>query len=204
MEWKTVAFFSAFALLFLSACQNAPAGEGSSRQKSAVLTAEEQEAFLEKGTDITTATFSALSGKLKSALQEQGVAGAVNYCKLAAYPLVDSLSMAYDAGIRRTSLKARNPRNKPAEAELPILQAYHNQEANGQALLPQVVAEDANTVAFYAPIIIQPLCLQCHGRLGETLKEEDYAVIRELYPEDEAIGYQAGNLRGMWSVTFRR
>ena len=205
MKWKTVIPLSAFALLFLFTCRNNKASnENAARQEPPTLTAEEQEAFLEKGADITTATFSALSGQLKSALQQGGVAGAVKYCNLVAYPLVDSLSRIHEASIRRTSLKARNPKDKPTAAELFVLEAYQANAEAREPLLPRVAAGDASTVTYYAPILIQEACLQCHGKLGETLKAEDYATIRELYPDDEATGYAAGDLRGMWSVTFRR
>jgi len=205
MKWKTVILLSAFALLFLFTCRNNTASDGSAaRQEPPTLTAEEQEAFLEKGTDITTATFNVLSGQLKSALQEKGVAGAIKYCNLAAYPLVDSLSRLHNASIRRTSLKARNPGDKPTAKEQAVLDAYHASEKAGEALLPKVLPVDASTVAYYAPIQVQEPCLKCHGKLGESLKAEDYATILELYPYDEAIGYAAGDLRGIWSVTFRR
>jgi len=47
-----------------------------------------------------------------------------------------------------------------------------------------------------------PLCEKCHGKIGSTLKEADYASIKSLYPEDMAIGYKTGDLRGMWSISF--
>ena len=117
---------------------------------------------------------------------------------------MDSLSQAHNATIRRASLKVRNPKDKPTSAELAVLEEYHAHVKAGEPLLPMVKAIDGSRAAYYAPILIQEACLQCHGKLGETLKEEDYAVIEKLYPEDEAVGYQAGDLRGMWSVTFQR
>ncbi|MCO6490668.1 MAG: DUF3365 domain-containing protein [Phaeodactylibacter sp.] len=205
MKWKTIALLASFLLFLFSACRdNAGSGEKTARQEPPALTPEEQEAYLKKGAEVTGATFAALSGTLREALQREGVAGAVKYCNLAAYPLVDSLSRMYDADIRRTSLRVRNPKDKPTEAELAVLKAYHANREAGAPLLPGVERAGSSSVAFYAPILIQEACLQCHGKLGETLLEEDYAVIRELYPGDEATGYQAGDLRGMWSVTFRR
>ncbi|MCB0560997.1 MAG: DUF3365 domain-containing protein [Lewinellaceae bacterium] len=206
MKWKTIALTGLFALLSFFACTNNTASnEPAARQEAPLeLTAEEREAFLEKGSYITATTFSALSGKLRSALQEEGVPGAVAYCNLVAYPLVDSLSQVHQATIRRTSLKIRNPKDKPTATELAVLETYHANAEKGASLLPGVVAIDQSTVAYYAPILTQELCLQCHGKIGETLKAEDYTLVKELYPEDEAIGYQSGDLRGMWSVTFRR
>ena len=55
---------------------------------------------------------------------------------------------------------------------------------------------------FFSPITTQDLCLKCHGKLGETLAVADYAVIKDLYPADDAIGYASGELRGIWSIAF--
>jgi hypothetical protein len=58
-------------------------------------------------------------------------------------------------------------------------------------------------VTFYMPItIISPLCLRCHGKIGTDISQEDYAVIKSLYPNDEATSYTMNELRGMWKVEF--
>ncbi|MCB9265944.1 MAG: DUF3365 domain-containing protein [Lewinellaceae bacterium] len=205
MKWKIHSLPGLLALFFLFTCNNNTASNQSAPPKEqGSLTNKEREAVLEKGAGITSATFAALSGQLRNALQKEGVAGAVKYCNLVAYPLVDSLSRVHGAAIRRTSLKVRNPEDKPTDAELAVLQEYHTLAEAGEPLQPAVRAIDASTVAYYAPIQTQELCLKCHGIPGETIKEDDYAIIRQLYPEDEAIGYQAGDLRGMWSVRLKR
>ncbi len=91
-----------FASLFIGilACENNTATDKTSPEK-------DQEIYISKGKAIAGATFSALSGKLKSAIEEGGVANAVQYCNIAAMPLVDSLSKVHKATIRRTSSKKR-------------------------------------------------------------------------------------------------
>ncbi len=199
MKW----IFSLSALLLLTAACTNQGSSGSGQESEPVLTEQQKQAYLEKGQDISMATFSALSSQLASALRESGVEGAVEYCNLVAYPLVDSLSAVHDATIRRTSFKVRNPKDAPTAQERAVLEEYHAREAAGQSPEARVVKLNGKQIAYYAPIRIQPLCLQCHGKLGESLKEEDYAIIKELYPKDEAIGYENGDLRGMWSITFR-
>lgn len=71
-----------------------------------------------KGTDIATTSFFALSGKLKAALEQGGVPNALEYCKISAYPLIDSLSELHHATIRRTSLKLRNSNNAPSPGKV--------------------------------------------------------------------------------------
>lgn len=193
--------FSLSAVLFLFAgC----APTASDDQAATELTEAQKEAYLQQGKAIATATFAELSGQLQAAMQEGGVPHAVRYCNTVAYPLVDSLSDVHGADIRRTSLLIRNPKDAPTPREREQLEAYASAKKAGNPLQPVVKAVSAEEIAFYAPISMQPLCLKCHGQLGETLAEADYAVIKEKYPADEAIGYQAGDLRGMWSITFAR
>lgn len=195
---KIKLLFLSFALLLTAvfSCENQ-----SSNQEEAAAPVSDS-VYLEKGKLIAAATFAALSGKLQAAMAEGGVPNAVEYCNLAAYPLVDSLSKVHQADIRRTSLKVRNPENSPSEAEKTALEFYAQAMSAGQALRPQVQRSD-DGVIFYAPIQINAFCLQCHGKVGETLRAEDYAVIQKLYPEDRAVGYSEGDLRGIWSIRFR-
>ena len=198
-------FFTLFSIFFtFSACGPASQDSEAGDAGDGALTDVEQRQVIDDGKAIAQATFAELSSNLAVAMSEGGVENAVQYCNLVAYPLVDSLSAVHDAVIRRTSLRVRNPRNQPSEAERAILQAYHEQASEGEALTPQVERLNGQRIAFYAPIKIQPLCLQCHGKVGEDVKESDYALIRERYPEDEATGYEPGDLRGMWSITFEQ
>ena len=40
-------------------------------------------------------------------------------------------------------------------------------------------------------------CLKCHG---ETIEPETAAILDELYPEDKARGYKAGQVRGAFTL----
>jgi hypothetical protein len=184
--------------LFFSNCNS-----GGEKQND-TLTETETQAYLEKGKTITAGTFSQMSARLASALETGGVSHAVQYCNTVALPLTDSLSNIYQATVRRTSMKIRNLENRPVEWEKEVLNTFFAQKTTGETLKPIVEQIDAQTVAFAAPISMLPLCLNCHGTPGETMKAEDYAVIKNLYPADEAINYAEGDLRGMWSITFKK
>lgn len=185
--------------IFLLGC-----GPGTSTSDEPVALEEAaRQAYLERGKAIAGATFTALSTKLQAALQEGGVANAIGYCQLNAFPLVDSLSEVHGAEIRRTSLKVRNPEDTPTAAERTVLETYAAQDAAGEQLAPMVQALENQQVAFFAPIRTNAFCLQCHGVPGETISPTDYELIKEYYPKDEAIGYQDGDLRGMWSIRFK-
>ena len=153
--------------------------------------------LLEQGQEITALTFQALATELQGVMQKGGVAGAVQYCNLEAMPITDSLSAKYNVKIKRTSGKTRNPFNKPNVEEQHYLNVYKNQLESGMKLSPKLIKKEATK--FYAPIMVNDFCLKCHGLKSEI---KDYESIANLYPFDKATGYSAGDLRGMWSVTF--
>lgn len=160
--------------------------------------------WLDDGQVIQQATFAALSGKLQEAMAEGGVPGALRYCNVAAYPLTDSLSAEYGVAIRRATLQPRNPDNRATQREAEVLTAYEAAIADGGSVAPLVHEVNDSTVAYYAPIRAQPLCLNCHGTVGGEVMPEAAALIADLYPDDQALGYSEGDLRGIWSLTFRR
>lgn len=158
--------------------------------------------YMSEGKEIAARTFGVLSSTLQQAISTDGVPGAISLCNLKAYPLVDSLSEAFDVEIRRTSLKTRNPRNNPTMQETVVLDRYQETVQNGGELKPLVETLGDGRHAFYAPITVNAFCLKCHGVIGETLDERHYALIRERYPNDKAIDYADGDLRGIWSIVF--
>ncbi len=177
------------------------------RQKpdAATLTPEERQQYLQHGKEITQAAFKTLSGELKHAiLVEQSIPNGIRTCSQKAGMLTDSLSRAYHARIKRTSDKVRNPANALDEAEKLVWADFVRQHTAGQKPAPRVSLLNDTTVAFYAPIMLKPLCMKCHGTVGQTIDTADYRLIQSLYPDDRATGYKAGDLRGMWSVRFPR
>ncbi|MBK6950025.1 MAG: DUF3365 domain-containing protein [Haliscomenobacter sp.] len=194
-----------FTFLFLAALAGITACNRQSKAPEVKpLTEEESARFLEQGQEIAQATFAVMSGHLQAAMQEGGVAHAAQYCNMAALPIADSLSGVYGAKIRRTSLKVRNLEDRPDDLEKSALEQYAKDWAAQMPLKPKVVLVDNQTVAFYAPIKVNAFCLSCHGEVGASLKEEDYATLKSLYPEDQAVGYKDGDWRGLWSVRFDR
>ncbi len=190
---KSFIYFVIVLIVFAGACNN---------QTQNRLSQEETTQYLQKGKEITQSSFKALSSELKAALARGGIEEAIAYCNIEAMPITDSLSEAYDVKIRRTSLQARNPGNKPTEEEKEILEGYMELHKQGDTLRPAVHRIGKDKVLFTAPIMVQPLCLNCHGEIGKSLQEKNYEIIRKHYPEDQATGYQMGDFRGMWSIEF--
>lgn len=208
MKLNRIAFIALIlTLLTLTACKEKNTQdiqENPVDEVSVALSQEEIQQYTEAGKQIAKGTFMELSGNLKKAMKEGGVKEAAEFCKVVAAPLTDSLSGIHEAVIKRTSLKLRNPKNKANAEELAILQEYEAQFAEQHELKPIVQAIDSTTVQFYAPIMTQQLCLSCHGSIGEELTTENYEIIRQLYPEDKAIGYAEKDFRGMWSIQMKK
>ncbi|MGK0363575.1 MAG: hypothetical protein ACI85O_000628 [Saprospiraceae bacterium] len=160
--------------------------------------------YLAEGKKIAGIAFAELSGRLQKAMKAGGVPKAVSYCNLNAMPIIDSLSSEYNVKIKRTSSKIRNPLDAPTEEEKDVLESYQKVQLAGQALQAKVLNNVNQQPVFYAPIMMNDLCLKCHGKIGDTLTESDYLHIKQQYPDDNAIGYIVGDLRGMWSITFKK
>jgi hypothetical protein len=65
----------------------------------------------------------------------------------------------------------------------------------------QPIGEDQ--YLFTQPIMVESaLCLTCHGKPDNGLLKETNDFIKSKYPKDQATGYEIGDLRGMWSITF--
>jgi len=181
-------------LLILSGCQNAV--------QKRTLTPEEQTQYISKGRMITAMSLKALSGEVMQAINEGGVQHAVDYCNVHASPLIDSLSVKYEAKISRVSDKYRNPANKPGELDLTVIEAYREQLAAGNELQPHLEVT-ADEIIFYSPILIlNPVCLNCHGEAGSTSQQENIDFIKSKYPEDLATGFKLGDLRGVWKIVL--
>lgn len=144
-----------------------------------------------------------LGGELKAAMERGGVSEAVDYCNVHALLLTDSIGKRYAATVKRVTDKPRNAANAATEAELKQLEQWRSLIAAGdQRVVTAEETEEARN--FYMPIKIEALCLNCHGIPGETLTPENQALIAAKYPNDMATGYQLGELRGLWHISFKK
>ncbi len=154
----------------------------------------------ELGREIVKASQGVLQQALLSAIENEGLVGAVAYCNANAYEIVQGLEDSLDVDIKRVSRKPRNPLDKPDSAEQVILEAYAYDFSPTNAV-NQILELDEKTLIFTQPIAIaNGLCLNCHGSPGDEVNDEVLAIIQSKYPDDKALGYSLGELRGMWSV----
>ena len=137
-----------------------------------------------------------LQGALRDGLAE-GPVEAIAACRVQAPEIAGSLSRD---GIRlgRTSHRLRNPSNVAPEWVDPILEAYLESPSDRA---PRTVTLPGKQSGYVEPILVQPLCLTCHG---DDLAPDVAARIQELYPEDRAVGFGVGDLRGVFWIEYPR
>jgi hypothetical protein len=143
-----------------------------------------------------------LGGTLKKEVQEkmkEDVNGtlAMGFCSTRAQEITEDVNAKLPdyASVRRTALRVRNEANKPDEADVKVMQVYEKAIAD-KKFDPKDIAvletEDAYRV--YKPLITKKMCLTCHG---DQISDDIQAVIKKVYPNDKAIGFKEGDLRGV-------
>jgi nitrate reductase cytochrome c-type subunit len=157
----------------------------------------------EIGLNYALGTKKVLGKNLMGKMQSQGTEAALTFCNEQAYPLTDSMAVLYNAKIKRVSDKPRNPNNQANEKELAMIAHYKTILANNETIAPIVEKGDtANT--FYYPITTNSMCLKCHGVPNTQITPQVLSSIQALYPEDQATGYDVNQVRGIWSIDFKK
>lgn len=172
------------------------------RQTEADIAAIDTSSVVSKGKSITEDAFQTLSSNLMGAMQEGGFEYALQFCKVEALPLTDSLSTHYNVQVRRATHRPRNASNSADSLEMETIRNYIAQLNTQEELTPVLYRSD-DQIIYHAPIVINNgLCLNCHGDPGSDIQQERLEMIGELYPDDKATGFDMGELRGIWSVEF--
>ncbi len=153
-----------------------------------------------QGDSIIKVTFDTLRNALTSAIHNKGVQDAVVYCNENAYSITAVLA-SENITIKRVAEKYRNPKNAPDSADMVQWRAFAAAKANDDSLQPALIA-GKHIIHYYKPILLQPMCASCHGVSGKDIPLSVVAAIDSLYPNDKAKGFSAGDLRGMWKVSF--
>ena len=130
---------------------------------------------------------------MRGALATQGPEGAIEVCQVEA-PRLAQRSARPDVTLGRTSHRLRNPANAPQAWMLPLLDEYRAGEIDG----PRTVDLGPRGTGYVEPIAMQPVCMTCHG---DAVDPALLSTIRDRYPEDRAVGFRLGELRGLfWAV----
>lgn len=135
-----------------------------------------------------------LMGALQAGLAE-GPEQAVDTCHLQAPAIAEELGGA-DVRLGRTSHRLRNPDNAGPAWATEVLEAWLQQPGDWS---PRTVALPDGRAGYVEPIVTQPLCLVCHGANPSPAV---VAAIDTHYPDDRATGFEAGDLRGAFWVSW--
>ncbi len=132
---------------------------------------------------------------LSEKIAKDGPVEAIPYCHANVRPIAKSAAKdrvdKYEFG--RTSHKIRNPGNAPqawAENYLKEFEGKKMGETSKKFIIHQL--ENSKRV-YLEPLYVEAKCLLCHG---ETISENISQKIKEIYPNDKAVGFKLGEFRG--------
>lgn len=136
----------------------------------------------------------ALKQTLVTALAD-GPASAIDACRLQA-PALAAAHSADGLTMGRASHRLRNPDNAAAPWVADIIADYLADPAQ-MAAVTRPLAD--GRMGYVEPIITQGMCLACHGsNLSDDVREQ----LAQLYPDDQATGFESGELRGVFWLTW--
>jgi len=147
-------------------------------------------------------------GKLKSVLIKQikseGMLSAVAVFSDTVQILTNDFGLNKGVDIERVSFKNRSQNNVLNKFEEKVLKQFEQLESKSK--LPpntkhfEIIKEnDHQYLRYMKPIKISAACLRCHGT-EEKISAGVREVITKRYPDDKAVGYKNGDLRGAVSI----
>lgn len=186
------------SVLILAGCSGAPAtgtatpaADGNSTPTaSASMTREEA---VKQATSAFKDFGEQLKAHLQTAISEGGPVNAVKVCHEVAPKLAEETSSKLGFQMGRSSHRLRNPSNAP----LTPVEKYLSQYAKAGSAPPVEAYQDGTSWVVVAPIVTQPMCLTCHGD-PKTFSPELTQALKKNYPQDQATGFAAGDLRGVF------
>lgn len=143
---------------------------------------------------------------LDEEIRKGGPENAIGVCREKAPQMAKAASEKTGWAIRRVSLKNRNPKAVPDAWEKAVLEEFDRRAAAGDKPTGlekgELLTIDGQQVYRYMKALpTQDLCLQCHGT-ADRISPAVQAKLQELYPNDQAIGYSAAEIRG--AITIRK
>ena len=142
----------------------------------------------------------ALKPALKKAIKTKGLEHAVEFCAVKAPEITKKINQQNkEWTIKRVSLKNRNPSAKPDNWERKVLKMFDKRQSNGESAKKMAYSEMVNgEFRFMKAQGVQGVCLSCHSKnIAKNIK----SAIDKHYPNDKAIGYSLGQIRGAFSLS---
>ncbi len=191
---KRFIFHWIIILVLISSCDNS---------KVSQINPEVYEKYISVGHDIALEAQKTLLINVSRSMNKGGPLHALEFCHLNALPIIDSLNTACHCKIIRITSNNRNPDNALTNKTDKEVWDFYAHFTSPKGYRDTVLAGEENSIIYYKPITIAiPACLKCHGIPGKDIDDVTAAKIDRLYPDDLATGYEQGDLRGLWKITF--
>jgi hypothetical protein len=160
--------------------------------------------WIERSRQLATQLGSELKGELGKAIEAGGPVAAIGVCSTRAPEIAARLSRESGASVGRTALRVRNPANAPDDLQRTLLEQFAGEMTSGGFQPPLEAAFEIRRGEqverrYMRAIPTDPLCLTCHGK---ALAPDLAAAIARAYPADQATGFEQGQLRGAFTVTW--
>jgi hypothetical protein len=164
-----------------------------------------EDAWVADARTVATSVPPKLLSVLTAEIERSGPAGAIAVCRDEAPKLARAASQETGWSVRRVSLRQRNPKAVPDDWERAALEDFDRRAAAGEkpATLEraEVVQQQGRPVMRYMRALpVVELCTSCHGtpdRLSTAVRDR----LAELYPQDKAVGYSVGQIRGAMTIS---
>jgi hypothetical protein len=157
--------------------------------------------------DIASAMLKELGQTLQAAMANGGPENAIGVCKTQAPEIAQNLSTKHQLQVARVGTRARNAvMGQPNEWQALALKQFEARLASGDkphdieyVQLTKSGAYDLE-LRYAKPIVMQAMCTACHGST-EQITPSVKAKLEQMYPNDKAVDYKPGDLRGAVVVT---
>jgi len=170
---------------------------------TAVIAADDSAALASEARSIAKEFGGKLKPELQKAMKSGGPVAAVEFCHQKAPIIAKELSEAKGWEVTRVSLKARGAMAKPDAWEEKVLNEFEVKKAAGNSPkkmeFSEIVHEDGKSTFRYMKAIgTADVCLKCHGT---NIAEPIQKTLTKYYPEDKAVGFVKGDIRGAFSFS---
>ncbi len=174
---------------------------------SAALTttaqAQDVKALAMEGKGVMMSFGKTLKGALVGAMKSGGPIKALHVCNVDAPVIADKISTKSGWTVARSSHKLRNSANTADAFTKAAIEDFLARQAKGEkpkTMIKTGIIEQGGKKSFrmVKAIGTKGVCLKCHG---SAVKPEVLKKIKELYPDDKATGFKAGEMRGVFVLT---
>ncbi len=145
----------------------------------------------EHGLTATSAFAAEMMGELMAAMDAGGPAEGITVCGSKAPAIAAQVSRVYGIEIGRTSHKLRNPDNRAPEWAAALVDELADS--------PTYLEGPDGELGLLLPIRLKAECQMCHGP-RDQIDEAVLETIAENYPEDKAVDFAEGDLRGWFWI----